>query len=169
MLKPRGRFVRGIAATSRAMAGVSVRAAAMSVVVSAWLGAGCFPDPEDLRPHTTPSGGSTGGGGTTGTGGTPGLGGAGGSAGTLGAAGGRPGAGGATGSGGAGLGGATGVGGHTSTGGATGAGGAAGAGLVLTPDATGWIDKSTNSVGVQGGWYGFSDGIGPNGQTSTGI
>lgn len=47
-------------------------------------------------------------------------------------------------------------GGTSGTGGST----ASGAGVVLTPDATGWIDKTSNSLMVQGAWYPYSDATG---------
>jgi hypothetical protein len=33
----------------------------------------------------------------------------------------------------------------------------------LSPDATGWIDASSNSLGIQGQWYSYGDGQGPDG------
>lgn len=33
----------------------------------------------------------------------------------------------------------------------------------LTPDASGWIDASSNSLGIEGGWYSYGDGQGPTG------
>ena len=33
----------------------------------------------------------------------------------------------------------------------------------LTPDATGWIDASSNSLGIQGPWYSYGDGQGSGG------
>ncbi|HET6150772.1 MAG TPA: hypothetical protein VFH68_24760 [Polyangia bacterium] len=115
----------------------------------------CYPNPGDLRKSpATPTGGASGtGGGAAGGAVASGIGGS------------------------SGRGGATGAGGRTGTGGgggaggrvgAGGAGGFAGAGLALTPDATGWIDKATNAYGVQGNWYGFSDGVGLDAQTSSG-
>jgi len=126
------------------------------------VAAACYPNPDDLRRSTTTAtGGASGTGGATGTAGTAG------GVGGVGATGGRSGTG-----GGPGTGGRTGTGGGLGAGGRVGAGGAgggfAGAGLALTPDATGWIDKATNAYGVQGNWYGFSDGIGANGLTSSG-
>lgn len=33
----------------------------------------------------------------------------------------------------------------------------------LTPDATGWLDASSNSLGIQGAWYAYGDGQGSDG------
>lgn len=33
----------------------------------------------------------------------------------------------------------------------------------LTPDATGWIDASSNPLGIQGPWYAYADGYGSDG------
>jgi hypothetical protein len=63
------------------------------------------------------------------------------------------GTGGRAGGGGAGAGGSDGAGGGT-----VGSGGVA-----ITPDANGWIDASTNSLGIQGAWYVFADGYGVDG------
>ncbi len=126
---------------------------------------------------TTSAGGATGAGGATSAGGTMIAGGAtsaGGSAtGTGGATsaggsvtgtgGATTGTGGATSAGGSvtGTGGATtGAGGATNAGGETGAGGAvAGAcsGIVLTPDAKGYVAKTTNTIGINGSWFEYSD------------
>ncbi len=122
--------------------------------------AGCFPNPDALRPSSSSSSGGEGGaaspaGGSTGSGGT---------AGTAGHAG----------AGGNGAGGmiAPGAGGHVGAGGnAGGVGGGAGyvgSGLALTPDGTGWIAPTSNALGLSGGWYGFSDGTGPNGISTGG-
>ena len=106
-------------------------------------------------------GGGSGSGGATGAGGATGGGGHAGAGGITGTGGGTFGSGGRPGTGGAGTGGTAGRGAGGN--GAGGAGGFAGAGLLLMPDATGWIDLATNAYGIKGGWYGFSDGYGPNG------
>jgi hypothetical protein len=33
-----------------------------------------------------------------------------------------------------------------------------GAGILITPDATGWVQADTNDAGVQGAWYAYGDG-----------
>jgi hypothetical protein len=43
------------------------------------------------------------------------------------------------------------------SGGSSGSGGS-GAGVKLMPDNTGWVDGSTNNIGVQGAWYAYGDG-----------
>src|SRR5262249_38313407 len=114
--------------------------------------AGCFPNPDALRPSSSSgSGGSASpAGGSTGSGGTAGIAG---HAGTSGGAGGRT-----MGAGGEG----------TGAGGAGGSAGYVGSGLALTPDATGFIAASSNAFGITGSWYVFSDGLGADGSTSSG-
>jgi hypothetical protein len=46
-------------------------------------------------------------------------------------------------------------------GGSTGTG--TGMAIALTPDATGYIDVATNSLGIKGAWYAYGDGAGSNG------
>jgi len=43
------------------------------------------------------------------------------------------------------------------SGGATGGSGSPSAGVVLTVSDTGWVDTSTNSLGIQGAWYAYGD------------
>jgi len=40
----------------------------------------------------------------------------------------------------------------------TGSGGSAGPAVDIIPDATGWVDKTSNTIGVQGAWYAYGDG-----------
>jgi hypothetical protein len=47
--------------------------------------------------------------------------------------------------------------------------GAAAVGVVITPDPTGLVLGSSNTLGVQGPWYSYGDGVGANGTTATGI
>lgn len=55
-------------------------------------------------------------------------------------------------------------------GGAGGQGGVGGsADVVLYPDDTGWVDGSSNELGVQGAFYPFSDGVDDTGTSSNGI
>jgi hypothetical protein len=64
----------------------------------------------------------------------------------------------------------TGSGGTTSS--QTGSGGttaSSGAGVTLLPDATGWIDKTSNSLMVQGPWYPYSDSTGVAKCTTVGM
>jgi hypothetical protein len=50
-----------------------------------------------------------------------------------------------------------------------GAGGATVVGIPLPPDATGWVDHMmTGSTNIQGAWYGYGDGAGADGLTSSG-
>src|SRR5262245_45504834 len=113
---------------------------ALACVLPVLLAAACYPDPDVLR------GRQGGGQGLGGEGqGSAGRGGGGGASG-----------GGATGQAGAGgRGGAAGGGGGASGGGST--------GTLVMPDASGRIAKTSNSYGIQGSWYVFSDGIGPDG------
>ncbi len=151
---PQGRGTAG-----RRFAGMIASPLMALPVLAAAVVAGCYPNPDALRTSssgaggsTTPSGGSTGGGGAMGNAGASGTAGH-------------------SGSGGSGAGGALGMGGHVGTGGNSGVGGSGGfvgSGLVLMPDPTGWIAPGSNALGLQGGWYGFSDGIGPDGTTATG-
>jgi hypothetical protein len=39
--------------------------------------------------------------------------------------------------------------------------------VLLIPDSTLWVDDSTNDVGIQGAWYGFTHSPGPDAQPST--
>jgi hypothetical protein len=39
--------------------------------------------------------------------------------------------------------------------------------VLLIPDSTKWVDDSTNDVGIQGAFYGFTHSVGPDGQPST--
>jgi hypothetical protein len=151
---------------------------AAALVVAA--GAGCFPNPDALRPSSSsgsggagsPAGGATGSGGTAGTAGHAGVGGTGvggtgvggtGAAGNSGSGGlGSPGSGGRTGAGGN----TSGAGGNSAGGG--GAAGYVGSGLALTPDATGFIAATSNAFAITGSWYGFSDGTGPDGTSNGG-
>jgi hypothetical protein len=58
------------------------------------------------------------------------------------------------------------------TGSQTGSGGttaSSGAGVTLLPDATGWIDKTSNSLMVQGPWYPYSDSTGVAKCTTVGM
>ena len=49
----------------------------------------------------------------------------------------------------------------------TGAGGASG--IPLTPDSTGWVDRTvTGTAMIQGAWYAYGDGIGPDGTAAMG-
>lgn len=49
----------------------------------------------------------------------------------------------------------------------TGAAGAAG--IALTPDPTGWVDRTvTTPAMIQGAWYAYGDGIGPDGTAAMG-
>jgi hypothetical protein len=43
------------------------------------------------------------------------------------------------------------------------------AGVLITPGPTGLVLGSSNTLGVQGPWYSFSDGVGVDGSTATGI
>ena len=43
------------------------------------------------------------------------------------------------------------------------------AGVLITPGPTGLVLSSSNALGVQGPWYSFSDGVGGDGSTATGI
>ena len=45
-------------------------------------------------------------------------------------------------------------------GGHSGTGGVGSGSVAVTPDATGWIDASTNALGIFGAWYVFADGYG---------
>jgi hypothetical protein len=48
--------------------------------------------------------------------------------------------------------------------GGTGAGGGgSGDNVVLTPSDTGWVDKGSNPLMIQGAWYAYGDGVGPDG------
>jgi hypothetical protein len=49
-----------------------------------------------------------------------------------------------------------------------GVGGAGGARVRLAPDTTGWIDASTNSFGIHGHWFVWTDGFGPGGVAANG-
>jgi hypothetical protein len=51
-----------------------------------------------------------------------------------------------------------GTGGSSSTGGAGGGGNT----VPLVPTDTGWVDKASNSLGVQGAWYAYADSLGDN-------
>jgi hypothetical protein len=41
--------------------------------------------------------------------------------------------------------------------------GGTGGNVVLVPSDTGWVDKSTNSLGIQGSWYAYGDSFGSTG------
>ncbi|SRR6266700_4547569 len=60
--------------------------------------------------------------------------------------------------------------GCSSTGGQKGDGSAGGGnGTLLLPDATGWVDKTvTGTTNIQGAWYAYGDGIGPDGMPASG-
>lgn len=55
------------------------------------------------------------------------------------------------------------------SGGGSGGGGNSGnlTGVLITPDASGWVMGDTNTLGVQGAWYAYGDGIGADGSTAT--
>ena len=57
-----------------------------------------------------------------------------------------------------------------SSGSQTGTGGSSSSavGVALTPDMTGWVDKASNTLGVQGAWYTYSDATGVASCTGTG-
>jgi hypothetical protein len=57
------------------------------------------------------------------------------------------------------------TGGKSGAGGTKGGGGSTGTGTstVLTADMTGWVDHTTNSLGIQGAWYAYGDGYGTTG------
>lgn len=64
---------------------------------------------------------------------------------------------------------AGGSGGHSGgTGAGTGGSTGTGVGVALTPDATGYIDVATNSLGIMGAWYAYGDGVGSDGLASSG-
>jgi len=119
--------------------------------------------------NTGTVGGSGGSSGNGGSGGSSGNGGSGGSSGGKGGSGGA-GAGGKGGAGAGGKGGSSGTGGSSAHGGMSGSGGGGitcgpGLGLALTTEAgavqgSGWIDGSTDCVGIQGAVYADSDQVG---------
>lgn len=43
-------------------------------------------------------------------------------------------------------------------------GGGGGDNIVLTPSETGWVDKGSNPLGIQGAWYAYADSLGDDGQ-----
>ena len=60
---------------------------------------------------------------------------------------------------------------QTGTGGSGGggkSGGGTGVGVAITPDATGWVMADTNTLGIQGAWYAYGDGIGADGTAAMG-
>jgi len=55
------------------------------------------------------------------------------------------------------------------SGGASGGGGNAGnlTGVLIMPDAMGWVMGDTNSLMIQGAWYGYGDGVGADGTAAS--
>ncbi len=51
----------------------------------------------------------------------------------------------------------------SNTGGSGGGGGDSGNSVLLPPTETGWVDKASNSLGVQGAWYAYGDSLGDTG------
>jgi hypothetical protein len=109
------------------------------VCVASTLLAACFPNADDLRRGSRPDAGTASGGRVgAGSGGQIGSG----SGGATTASGGRSGSGGA----------------------AVSTGGYGGDGTALRATGTGWISATSNAFGIQGSWYPYADGQGPDGQ-----
>ena len=43
----------------------------------------------------------------------------------------------------------------------SGSGGSSAMTVDLVPDSTGWVDEMSNTLGIQGAWYGYGDAYGP--------